>query len=90
MGGNSHHPFYKSVAWKRLRAKVLSRDNQTCQDCGYTVEVPAPRGVKKLAVHHVVDRNEGGTDDPTNLITLCQACHIEAHRASKRGNEANR
>jgi HNH endonuclease/Helix-turn-helix domain of resolvase len=29
--------------------------------------------------HHLVARVNGGTDDETNLITLCRECHGKAH-----------
>ena len=32
-----------------------------------------------LEHHHLVPRSEGGTDDETNLITLCSPCHGKAH-----------
>jgi len=30
---------------------------------------------KELHVHHVVPRSEGGTNDLSNLVTLCSRCH---------------
>ena len=30
-----------------------------------------------LQHHHLVTKAEGGTDDPTNLITLCWSCHMK-------------
>ena len=29
--------------------------------------------------HHIVQRSEGGSDTPENLIGLCKACHNEVH-----------
>ena len=29
--------------------------------------------------HHLVPRSRGGSDDETNLITLCGACHSRIH-----------
>jgi hypothetical protein len=29
--------------------------------------------------HHIVSRGSGGSDDPANLIPLCQQHHTEAH-----------
>lgn len=52
-----------------LRYEILERDNFTCQKCGRS----APS--VKLEVHHIIPIEEGGTDDPSNLITLCWACH---------------
>ena len=61
-----------------IREYVLIRDGHQCQAC---------KGKSKdrvLEVHHVVYRSEGGTDKPSNLITLCSKCHCsENHRKGK-------
>lgn len=33
-----------------------------------------------MHVHHKVFRSKGGTDAPSNLITLCETCHNALHR----------
>src|SRR5215470_9735207 len=33
----------------------------------------------KLQVHHIVERNEGGSDDEDNLIVTCFSCHSDVH-----------
>jgi cytochrome c553 len=38
-----------------------------------------------LQHHHLVMRSEGGSDDKTNLITLCTACHHKAHSRQMNG-----
>ena len=58
------------VEFNRLRRKVLKRDSNMCTRCCSTV---------KLEVHHVVELAAGGTNDMTNLVTLCHACHMESH-----------
>lgn len=58
----------------KLRYEVLERDNYTCQDCDAT------RGSgKPLQVHHKQPVAAGGTNDPSNLITLCSSCHAGRH-----------
>ena len=32
-----------------------------------------------LQHHHIATRAEGGSEDQTNLITLCTACHDKVH-----------
>jgi len=56
----------------RIRRQILARDRHRCQypGCGRT---------RFLEVHHIAPRNRGGTNDPTNLITLCSACHHLHH-----------
>jgi len=43
-----------------------------CVACGDTDS-------EHLQHHHLVPRANGGTDDETNLITLCVGCHGKAH-----------
>ena len=35
---------------------------------------------KKLHVHHIIFRSQGGTNLPNNLITLCETCHQDLHK----------
>lgn len=56
-----------------VKAYVLHRDGYKCQS-GRKV-----KHSKKLHVHHVVFRSQGGTDSPTNLKTLCETCHNDLH-----------
>jgi len=51
------------------RTEILERDDYTCQSCGE--QKPA----EELEVHHVIPKVKGGSDAPTNLITLCIPCH---------------
>jgi len=54
-----------------VKAYVLNRDNYTCQQC------KTQNG--KLECHHIVYRSNGGTNAPSNLITLCEKCHKDIH-----------
>lgn len=58
--------------WERRRIQVLARDNCRCTACGET-------WVNYLEVHHIVPLGDGGTNDLSNLITLCRLCHAKAH-----------
>ena len=55
--------------WRCLHDQVLLRDLYTCQYCK---EVFDP---KDLVCDHIINTAQGGTDDPTNLQTLCNPCH---------------
>jgi hypothetical protein len=33
----------------------------------------------RLVVHHIVRPQDGGTDETSNLMTLCRPCHGNAH-----------
>lgn len=55
---------------ERVRYEVFSRDGFRCQACG--------RGAKdgvKLTVDHAVPIDWGGTNDKSNLVTLCAECN---------------
>lgn len=54
---------------KRLRYEVFRRDDFTCRYCG----AKAPDA--QLRPDHVVPVALGGSDDPSNLVTSCDACN---------------
>jgi hypothetical protein len=53
----------------RKRFDIFKRDHFTCRYCG----AKAPD--VELEVDHVIPVNNGGTDDPENLITACVSCN---------------
>jgi hypothetical protein len=55
----------------KLRYQVLRRDNFCCQACGAQASAETP-----LHVDHIVPRKHGGTNDPSNLQTLCATCNL--------------
>ena len=56
--------------FENVKSYVLSRDKHMCFfKCKDS----------KLEVHHIKFRSQGGTDNPNNLITLCQKCHKKVH-----------
>lgn len=57
------------------KAYVLHRDNYKCRSGRKT------KHSKKLHVHHLVFRSQGGSDSPANLLTLCIDCHDSLHRS---------
>lgn len=81
--------FQNYTVWNRGRGaygtQILYRDNFTCQDCGgfhafcneYSIYLPVSDG--ELHIHHIVPVSEGGGDEPSNLITLCEECHKKIH-----------
>lgn len=54
-----------TAAWSRRRNAVLRRDRHTCQTCGAIGN----------QVDHVTPVSEDGTDELTNLATICDPCH---------------
>ena len=63
------------------RAKVLKRDNYTCQKCGSKTN--------KLCVHHIDGqgrRSEEANNKMSNLQTLCIPCHSRLHSKERIAN----
>jgi len=56
------------------KAYVLHRDRYTCQNCG------GKSKDKRLHVHHIIFRENGGSDDAQNLLALCNTCHDGVHK----------
>ena len=62
-----------NYGFENTRAMVLNRDNYTCQYC------KGKHKDSRLEVHHIVFRSQGGSDEASNLITLCHTCHKALH-----------
>ena len=63
-----------NYGYANTKAYVLTRDDYCCQHCkGKTKD-------KRLEVHHIIFRSENGSDEESNLITLCKTCHDALHR----------
>ena len=56
-----------SVIPRATKDLMLQRDRDTCQACG---KRPAAQP------HHVIPRRDGGSDELSNLATLCGRCHM--------------
>jgi ATP-dependent DNA helicase RecQ len=59
--------------WLKIRESILRRDKFKCVECGK----PCNRG--EADIHHLLPRSAGGSDEPSNLITLCDGCHAAHH-----------
>ena len=63
--------FYRSKAWRTLRAEVLHRDLYSCEECGG----------RATEVHHAIPLTPANIDDPTVALnpallhSLCHDCH---------------
>lgn len=53
-----------------IRKAIYRRDGYQCAVCG------DPR---RLQIHHIDHRSQGGGNEQMNLITLCPICHALAH-----------
>lgn len=72
--GNLTVPEMDSYTFVRagLWWSVLARDNWTCCSCGRSSK---EEGIT-LEVDHILPRSKGGTDDISNLQTLCKKCNV--------------
>lgn len=61
------------MTWQEARKVVLDRDNWKCVTCGESCRKD------EVDVHHLIPRSFGGSDEPSNLITLCDGCHGAHH-----------
>jgi 5-methylcytosine-specific restriction endonuclease McrA len=71
-----HWLYQKGInyGFANTKAYVLTRDSYTCQHCkGKTKD-------SKLEVHHIIFRNNNGSNEENNLITLCKTCHDKLHK----------
>jgi ATP-dependent DNA helicase RecQ len=73
----------QGLGWTTIRQAILVRDNYLCVECS------TPCASDEADVHHLVPRSAGGTDEPSNLVTLCDGCHA-AHHPKLAGRLARR
>lgn len=69
--------FERSIS-KESRAFVLDRNGFTCQQCGAVAGEPHTYNNSRktrLQIGHVIDKSQGGSDDPSNLRALCSVCN---------------
>ena len=59
--------------WSEISTSVKKRDNYTCRKCGLKFSS------NLLRVHHMVPLSKGGSNNKTNLQTLCMFCHSVKH-----------
>lgn len=62
-----------NYSFKNTKAMILNRDNYTCQYC------KSRHKDSRLEVHHIIFRSQDGSDEESNLITLCHTCHKALH-----------
>lgn len=75
-GGYGRTTRNATSGWQYKRKQAIERDNFQCQKCGIH---GGPDGSVELHVNHVVPKSEGGSDDLSNLQTLCRECHMHLH-----------
>lgn len=69
--------YYSRASWRRTRQLALERDNFACIACGMTNDEHLKQHFCGLHVDHIIPRRQGGTDDLSNLQTLCASHHSQ-------------
>ncbi len=59
--------------WIKVKQWIYQRDQGICQYCHNQTEY------KDTHCHHILELSESGTNHPSNLKTLCIACHKDRH-----------
>jgi hypothetical protein len=62
---------YSMVGWKEARQQVWDRD-KVCRVCG-----KHPHKNRRLDVHHIKPRRDGGSNDIKFLVGVHHGCHIK-------------
>jgi hypothetical protein len=65
--------------WDARRKSVYRRDDWTCTRCGTKSGPHAGRRGVRLHAHHRTPLDDGGSNHLSNLTTLCESCHNQAH-----------
>lgn len=69
----------ESECFDNIKAYVKWRDGYKCAICGKE-HIP-------LQVHHRLQRHDGGSNMPSNLITVCEDCHKKYHAGQLTGKK---
>ena len=64
----------KTVEWKHLRRIVYERDKWCCVVCRVHCRNSGGKN-KTIQCHHIVPVRYGGSDDISNLASVCVSCH---------------
>lgn len=87
--GSAPSSDYADASYKRNRQAVIDGQLGRCGWCGDLIAVhDGPRGQWRMldgcGVHHKIPLRCGGSSEPSNLVGLCQACHVAADSAMRR------
>jgi predicted restriction endonuclease len=70
----------RKVFTKSIRHEVFKRDEYRCLECGATNQETS------LHIDHILPVSQGGSDEMSNLQTLCRDCNLsKSNRAWKAG-----
>ena len=67
-------------SWKKIRDRYITA-HPLCEEC-----LGLGRASVATLVHHVNPLADGGTNDESNLRSLCASCHERIHQRKKRSD----
>ena len=74
-GGSSlSNKRYSPSEWRKIRLKILERDNFTCKECGKTDK---DIGISNICVDHIFPWRISKDSSDNNLQTLCRSCNVK-------------
>jgi len=90
-GAWAHHTYEKEKVakgirpiffWWKIRDECFERDNYKCQTCGVDITEYLKKGIKPPEAHHIIQIKDGGSNELSNLKTVCYDCHKKEHSRS--------
>lgn len=81
----SRHERGYGSAWDKIRAQALKRDRHLCIPC-----MAGGRPTPATQVDHIKPKAKGGTDDLSNLQSICDECHAEKTRVESADAQGRR
>lgn len=60
--------------WRKIRVQYIN-ESPLCEEC-----LKSGKLVPALEVHHIVEIDKGGSNDFSNLMSLCKPCHSRIGR----------
>lgn len=69
----SHDPYYQTKEWKQRRKAQLDAEPLCAGPDSYCAGMG--RVTPATVADHIIPREQGGSDEPHNLQSLCGSCH---------------
>jgi predicted HNH restriction endonuclease len=59
---------------------ALLADRNVCYFCGLVEPEKVKKGYRRIIeIHHIVERNQGGSNEGWNKVPCCSNCHSKIH-----------
>lgn len=71
--------------WRKTRRRVWKRDQGRCQGPYCISALPYSLPLPRAHIDHILELSRGGTNEDSNLRTLCRRCHVLRANKSHQG-----